>query len=91
MHAHTTGHSDDYQNGPGHEHPVQKMIKSEDSYSTGKEKDPFADASEDYPAAAQIIGVALLEFVVIFHSLIIGLTLAVTGSDEFNTLFIVIS
>lgn len=39
-------------------------------------------------AAAQIIGVAILEFGVIFHSVIIGLTLAVDA--EFTTLFVVI-
>ncbi|CAO1620270.1 unnamed protein product [Parajaminaea phylloscopi] len=39
-------------------------------------------------AASEIIGVAILEFGVIFHSIIIGLTLGTT--NEFTTLFIVI-
>lgn len=39
-------------------------------------------------AAAQLVGVAVLEFGVILHSVIIGLTLSV--SDEFIILFIVI-
>ncbi|KZO89881.1 ZIP zinc/iron transport family [Calocera viscosa TUFC12733] len=50
----------------------------------------FIDASESNPAIAQILGVAILEFGVIFHSLIIGLTLATSGPDEFTTLFVVI-
>lgn len=39
-------------------------------------------------AATQIIGVAILEFGVLLHSVLIGLTLAVT--DDFITLFVVI-
>ncbi|KAI0703020.1 Zinc/iron permease [Cytidiella melzeri] len=39
-------------------------------------------------ALTQIIGVAILEFGVLLHSVLIGLTLATT--DDFNTLFIVI-
>ncbi|GAA5860747.1 hypothetical protein JCM1840_001950 [Sporobolomyces johnsonii] len=54
------------------------------------EEKPFHDASEENPLIAQIMGVATLEFGVVFHSVIIGLTLAVTGDDEFTTLFIVI-
>ncbi|KZT58773.1 Zinc/iron permease [Calocera cornea HHB12733] len=64
---------------------AQKMV-NEGSVSV----EEFADASEANPAIAQILGVAILEFGVIFHSLIIGLTLATSGPDEFNTLFVVI-
>ncbi|KAG9036343.1 high-affinity Zn(2+) transporter zrt1 [Tulasnella sp. JGI-2019a] len=39
-------------------------------------------------AAAQIIGVTILEFGVVFHSLLVGMTLAV--STEFKVLFIVL-
>ncbi|KAH9926241.1 ZIP zinc/iron transport family [Epithele typhae] len=39
-------------------------------------------------AVAQIVGIAILEFGVLLHSLLIGLTLAVT--EEFKVLFIVI-
>ncbi|KAG8533001.1 uncharacterized protein KY384_001783 [Bacidia gigantensis] len=42
---------------------------------------------EDY--AAQLTAILILEFGVIFHSIFIGLTLAVAGS-EFNTLYIVL-
>ena len=38
---------------------------------------------------ARLVGFFILEFGVIFHSVIIGLTLSTTGSD-FNTLFVVI-
>ncbi|KAF3005490.1 hypothetical protein E8E15_000966 [Penicillium rubens] len=43
---------------------------------------------DDY--AAQLIGVFILEFGIIFHSIFIGLTLAVAGS-EFTTLYIVLT
>ena len=42
---------------------------------------------EDY--AAQITAIFILEFGVIFHSIFIGLTLAVSG-DEFQTLYVVL-
>ncbi|KAJ7774041.1 ZIP-like iron-zinc transporter [Mycena metata] len=42
----------------------------------------------DDSAAAQIIGIAILEFGVLFHSVLIGLTLAV--DDGFKILFVVI-
>ena len=41
-------------------------------------------------AAGEILGVAILEFGVIFHSVIIGITLGTAGKDEFTTLFIVL-
>ncbi|GAA5988743.1 hypothetical protein JCM10908_006152 [Rhodotorula pacifica] len=50
----------------------------------------FIDASEQNPVVAQIMGVATLEFGVCLHSVIIGLTLAVTEDDGFNVLFVVI-
>ncbi|POY76372.1 hypothetical protein BMF94_0569 [Rhodotorula taiwanensis] len=53
-------------------------------------EDSFVDASEQNPIIAQLMGVATLEFGVCLHSVIIGLTLAVTGDDEFNVLFVVI-
>lgn len=39
--------------------------------------------------ASQILAVSILEFGIIFHSVFVGLSLAVAG-DEFNTLFIVL-
>jgi zinc transporter 1/2/3 len=41
------------------------------------------------PYAAQLTGVFILEFGVIFHSIFIGLTLAVAGA-EFSTLYVVL-
>lgn len=46
------------------------------------------DSAELSGAAREILGVAILEFGVVFHSLIIGLTLATT--EDFKILFIVI-
>lgn len=42
----------------------------------------YKDSSEELPAGAQILGVAMLEFGVIFHSITIGLTLALTEPSE---------
>ncbi|PWN36144.1 Zinc/iron permease, partial [Meira miltonrushii] len=41
-------------------------------------------------AASEILGVMILEFGVIFHSVIIGITLGTTQNDQFTTLFIVL-
>ncbi|KAK6360613.1 hypothetical protein TWF730_006749 [Orbilia blumenaviensis] len=45
------------------------------------------EAREDY--ASQLISVFIFEFGVVFHSVIIGLTLAVTG-EKFTTLYVVL-
>ncbi|KAI5481464.1 zip-like iron-zinc transporter [Pseudohyphozyma bogoriensis] len=50
----------------------------------------FQDSSESSPVIAQIISVGVLEFGIVFHSVIIGMTLSVSGADEFVTLFVVI-
>lgn len=47
-----------------------------------------AHGTVDESAATQIVGIAILEFGVILHSVLIGLTLAVT--DNFKILFIVL-
>ncbi|OLL24501.1 Anthranilate synthase component 1 [Neolecta irregularis DAH-3] len=39
---------------------------------------------------AQILGVSILEAGIVFHSLFIGMTLMVTGKDEFTPLFIAV-
>ncbi|GAA5821718.1 hypothetical protein JCM11251_000987 [Rhodosporidiobolus azoricus] len=68
---------------------VDSMEKGASSH--GSESDfGFTDASEQNPVIAQMMSVFTLEFGVCLHSVIIGLTLAVTGDDEFTTLFIVI-
>lgn len=48
------------------------------------------DMTEDDHFAAQMTGIFILEFGVLFHSIFIGLTLAVTGSSEFNVLYVVL-
>ena len=54
--------------------------------------DPEAKASRGHPVedyAAQMTAIFILEFGVVFHSIFIGLTLAVAGA-EFNTLYVVL-
>ncbi|KAI0046087.1 ZIP zinc/iron transport family [Auriscalpium vulgare] len=52
-------------------------------------EDSAADqADAEHNALAQIIGVAILEFGIVLHSVLIGLTLAV--DEDFKTLFVVI-
>jgi solute carrier family 39 (zinc transporter), member 1/2/3 len=66
---------------PGQDH----MSHVRDHNEIEDAKNPFS--LEDYKA--QMTAIFILEFGIIFHSIFIGLTLAVAGS-EFNTLFIVI-
>lgn len=68
----------------------EKALKQVEGTGSSESIDRFADASEASPAGAQILGVAILEFGVIFHSVIIGLTLSLASPDEFTVLFIVI-
>jgi hypothetical protein len=66
-----------------------------------KEPDYWTDSSEGTPAGAQILGVAILEFGILFHSvcplprslLMVGnhwSYIALAGGSEFTTLYIVI-
>ena len=48
----------------------------------------FQHEVEDY--AAQLTAIFILEFGVIFHSIFVGLTLAVTGRNEFTSLYVVL-
>lgn len=56
-------------------------------------KDEQSESSENYKNngsySTQLIAIFVLEFGVLFHSVFVGLSLAVAG-DEFNTLFIVL-
>jgi zinc transporter 1/2/3 len=58
---------------------------SREHHDSDSEKGPHA--AEDY--AAQLTSIFILEFGIIFHSIFIGLTLAVSGA-EFTTLYIVL-
>lgn len=70
------GHSHSYHAG-AHDHDGDLALPDEDGY----ERDPRL-------IVAQLVGVAILEFGIVLHSVIIGLTLAV--DDGFRTLFIVL-
>ena len=73
-----TGHG----HTPGDDHLGH--AREHDSHSVTALGEPIV---EDY--AAQMTAIFILEFGVIFHSVFIGLTLAVAGA-EFNTLYIVL-
>ena len=83
---------------PLHVHPTHVEPDTESSSPTRNEKKrdeeaiigqvPTNELSHEAEGAAQLIAVAVLEFGIILHSVIIGLTLGVT--DDFITLFIVI-
>lgn len=74
-HGHAPG--DDHL-GHSREHPDDEELFAVDS-------DKLA---EDY--AAQMTAIFILEFGVIFHSIFVGLTLAVAGGEQFNTLYVVL-
>ena len=75
--SHTREHIDldDYGDPPSHES------------ATATKTDEPPHEVEDY--AAKMTAIFILEFGVIFHSIFVGLTLAVAG-DEFDTLYIVL-
>lgn len=60
---------------------------SSDPESLNSTMDETAQMKENY--AAQLLSIFILEFGIIFHSVFIGLTLAVSG-EEFTTLYIVL-
>ncbi|CAD6579895.1 MAG: hypothetical protein TREMPRED_002604 [Tremellales sp. Tagirdzhanova-0007] len=76
---------------------INNTGKDESKVAPGEDVDPesgidikFKDSDESIPPSAQILGVAILEFGIVFHSVIIGLTIAISRNNQFNTLFIVI-
>ncbi|TNY21127.1 ZIP-like iron-zinc transporter [Rhodotorula diobovata] len=69
---------------------VEKAAAGGTDDKSALERASYTDAMEDNPVAAQLMGVLTLEFGVVLHSVIIGLTLATTSDDEVTTLFIVI-
>lgn len=84
-----SGHGDAENSGHVHGHAgdgadalTKDNVSDEKDAKYADSLDGFRDSSEQLPAGAQLMGVAMLEFGVIFHSLIIGLTLALTGADE---------
>ncbi|BEJ13593.1 hypothetical protein CspHIS471_0307670 [Cutaneotrichosporon sp. HIS471] len=79
---------------PGHVHPAVDLGAVEAGHGHGVKREGDSDSSSLSPepseaeASAQLVAVAVLEFGVILHSVIIGLTLAV--SEQFIILFVVI-
>jgi zinc transporter 1/2/3 len=88
-HSHTHIHE------PTHSHPRGSIPGRQDDFSyppggedhLGHQRDHMID---DNHFAAQMTAIFILEFGVIFHSVFIGLTLAVAGSN-FNVLYIVLA
>ncbi|THG95696.1 hypothetical protein EW026_g6003 [Hermanssonia centrifuga] len=72
------------------------VLNGNDGSSSDEEKNPRVSVGDDSEigsgvidsALTQIIGIAILEFGILLHSVLIGLTLAVT--NEFKVLFVVI-
>ncbi|WWC59370.1 uncharacterized protein I303_101922 [Kwoniella dejecticola CBS 10117] len=80
-------HSDETTAGAPITSASEKQLRKSDIESD-YDNDTVNPAPTQSEASAQLVAVAVLEFGVVLHSVIIGLTLGVT--DEFITLFIVI-
>lgn len=70
-----------------HHMPGEDHLGHSREHHDGDDPEKGAAAIEDY--MAQLTSIFILEFGIIFHSVFIGLTLAVSGS-EFTTLYIVL-
>ncbi|KAF8875081.1 ZIP-like iron-zinc transporter [Gymnopilus junonius] len=81
-HGHSFGHA---AHGPEDNHDAIKEEKVSNDIETASVSDDDKDWSD---ALGQMIGVAILEFGVLLHSVLIGLTLAV--DPDFKVLFVVI-
>ncbi|WVQ97945.1 hypothetical protein IAU59_005064 [Kwoniella sp. CBS 9459] len=82
IHSHAHGDLDPQLAAISEKHQREKDVES------GSDDVSVNQLPSKAEAAAQLVAVAVLEFGVVLHSVIIGLTLGVT--DEFITLFIVI-
>ncbi|WOO85909.1 Zinc-regulated transporter 2 [Vanrija pseudolonga] len=82
-HTHADEHGES-----AHSHAVALAEKGRKDTESASSHSDLEHAPSSAEATAQLIAVAVLEFGVMLHSIIIGLTLAV--SDEFVVLFIVI-
>lgn len=72
---------------PGTDHFGHERVHADyDDFATHCENE---SSSSSGPYAAQIVGLFILEFGIIFHSVFIGLTLAVSG-EEFKALYTVL-
>lgn len=94
--AHRIG-SNGQRHTPGEDHlsHTREHIEHDDGAAQDPSKDNPQSHTKDKPSrevedyAAQMTAIFILEFGVIFHSIFVGLTLAVTGA-EFNTLYVVL-
>ncbi|KAI0730933.1 ZIP zinc/iron transport family [Earliella scabrosa] len=77
----------DAESTDSHQGAKQNYPHAHSDVETGKHVERFPHAVGDSPLA-QIVGIAILEFGVVLHSILIGLTLAV--DEEFVILFVVI-
>lgn len=88
-HNHEGASSDGESHGHGHGHATSPVKSAVDLEKSASDSDStLAHAPSNAEASAQLIAVAVLEFGVVLHSVIIGLTLAV--NEDFITLFIVL-
>jgi solute carrier family 39 (zinc transporter), member 1/2/3 len=88
-HAHTDSHSHDNHPAthmPGDDHMGHER-EHQDIEHAAADVDTGIEPVESY--AAQLTSLFILEFGVVFHSVFIGLTLAVSGK-EFTTLYVVV-
>ncbi|KAF1365962.1 low-affinity zinc ion transporter-like protein [Lizonia empirigonia] len=85
-HDHGDSHSHSHSHGDEHSLPGKRRDHMDNS-ALGPNWESQGIIPETY--AAQLTGVFILEFGVIFHSIFVGLTLAVAGA-EFITLYIVL-
>ena len=87
MHAGPTSHT--HTEHPRHDgNNVDSDVERKGSTALSSSEDLSPSITMDSDALAQIVGIAILEFGVMFHSIIIGITLAVNA--DFKTLFVVI-
>jgi zinc transporter 1/2/3 len=85
------------QNHQNPEHELSKHARGEDHLGHGREHTANEDVESGWEDgglvpesyAAQMTAIFILEFGVVFHSIFIGLTLAVSGA-EFSTLYVVL-
>ena len=72
---------------PGEDHLSHSRGHADSKAAPGHEGHAHSGVMEDF--TAQMTAIFILEFGVIFHSIFVGLTLAVSG-DEFHTLYVVL-
>jgi len=104
MHEHQNGDSE-ANNSHNHNHDLELAQSRRDNRATSnagyiskKEADIYADDVDSETSSmvvenafrTQIAAFLVLEFGVIFHSVIIGLALGSAGLDEFKTLYVVL-